>query len=187
MNKELHRYVLHLPCLPALLASVRILHLVTLVGGMMIWNVAISAVILRVLQLWTRLCHNRRRGSRGNRILCASGDKDSRNAVLSLAVQTLVVSYWTLWEWHRRRTYQRKSFCNLWPQYYTHHQGECSAVNKTYTLAQKLEVLKYVCSHSEAKAAHHIVTQFRTFSLLNIFVVGSNHEMSRTKYLNNVH
>ena len=35
------------------------------------------------------------------------------------------------------------------------NQGECSTVNKMYTLAKELEVLQYVCSHSEADAACH--------------------------------
>ena len=33
--------------------------------------------------------------------------------------------------------------------------GECSTVNKTYTLAKKLELLQYVCSYSEAEAARY--------------------------------
>ena len=33
--------------------------------------------------------------------------------------------------------------------------GERSTVNKTYTLAKKLEILQYVCSHSETEAARH--------------------------------
>ena len=35
------------------------------------------------------------------------------------------------------------------------NQRERSAVNKTYSLAQKPEVLQYVRTHSEAEAAHH--------------------------------
>ena len=35
------------------------------------------------------------------------------------------------------------------------NQHERGTVNKTYTLAQQLEVLHTVCTHSEAEAAHH--------------------------------